>query len=60
MSGTEICGIVVVSIVGFTSLIICVGIICDAWKHKYIWMYEGHQERDERFEHEREINGSRT
>ena len=55
MSNVVIGGIFVISLVGILAICLCVFDICDAWKHKYTWMYEGHQERDERFEHEREM-----
>ena len=39
---------------------LCVDAICDAVIHKYSWMYEGHEERDERFVHEKEMQDGKA
>lgn len=52
--------IVVLVCVVCLHIFLCVIVICDALKDmvstKYRWMYESHQERDERFDHEEKIN----
>lgn len=46
-------------VISCTALVICVTNICNAWQHKYIWMYEGHEEREDRYMHDKEMEGKK-
>jgi len=54
----------IISTICFKVLCLIVGMICfwelcDTVKESFRWKYEGHEERDERYVHEKEMKGKK-